>query len=134
MTYFLSKQFRIGEKIMKKYGLRIFVYLSTFVEIEAKDEAEAVKQVEDMYDNGSLMGDFKDNEYYERMETDTEEWSVYGQFGIRVLVLFSTFVEIKSISKEKAIEKAKKMYYSGKLMTDFTINEYYDGMDIDVEY
>ena len=54
-------------------------------------------------------------------------------YGIRVLVNMSTFVEIKANNKKEAEEKVKELYYSGKLMGNFQDCEYYDGMDIDIE-
>lgn len=118
---------------MEKYGLRVLVTMSMLVEEKAVSELEAVKNVEAEYNSGMLMGYLKDSEYYDGIDTDVE-WHENDKYGIRVLVKFSTSIEVESSSKEKAVSDTKEMYYSGKIMEGLKDSEYYDGMDVDVEY
>lgn len=61
---------------MNKYGIRLTAHMSTYVEIEAESQEEAIDIASNQYTNGELMGDdIQKSDYYDGFEIDIEEVS-----------------------------------------------------------
>jgi hypothetical protein len=60
---------------MNKYGVRVKVLMSEWVEIKATSRKEAEKRAEELFFNGAIMQDIEKSEYYEGFDVEVEEES-----------------------------------------------------------
>ena len=59
---------------MKEYNVRVAVGFSELITIEANNREEAESIVEEMYYNGEIMDELKENEYFDGLiGIDVEE-------------------------------------------------------------